>query len=66
MNMRSVLNFFKNLTGRIDSTPFSSGGDSTDVPVEDVAVESGSCINSTELEHASLSSSVRANVSDKN
>ena len=30
MNMRSVFNFFKNLTGRIDSTPFSSGGDSTD------------------------------------
>ena len=55
MNMRSVLNFFKNLTGRIDSTPFSSGGDSTDVPVEDVAVESGSCINSTDLEEASPS-----------
>ena len=56
MNMRSVLNFFKNLTGRIDSTPFSSGGDSTDVPVEDVAVESVSpCINSTDLEQASPS-----------
>ena len=37
MNMRSVFNFFKNLTERIDSTPFSSVGDSTDVPVEDAS-----------------------------
>jgi hypothetical protein len=42
MNMRSVFNFFKTLTGRIDSTPFSSGGDSTDVPAEDVAVDNSS------------------------
>ena len=57
MNMRSVFNFFKTLTGRIDSTPFSSGGDSTDALVEDVAVDtsSGSCINSTDLEQVSPS-----------
>jgi hypothetical protein len=53
--MRSFFNFFQNLTGRIESTPLSSGGDRTDVHVEDIVVGSESCINSTDLEQASTS-----------